>query len=105
MKKTVRIDKGAYKELKRFPPEVYKRFTALFDLLETKGKLEKPFAKKLKSEKLFEIRIRHQRQWRAVYAYLSGDFIVILCAFQKKTRKTPFKQINKAHQRLQFYTK
>lgn len=102
MKKTVRVDKRAYKELRKFPPEVYRKFTALFDLLEDNGKLEEPFAKKLKGEKLFEIRVRHQGQWRAVYSYLSGDFIIVLCAFKKKAQKTPLEQISKAHKRLQF---
>lgn len=61
LKKTVRVDKGAYKELKKFPVGVYVRFTALFDILEEEGKLELPYAKKMQGG-LFEIRIKHQGQ-------------------------------------------
>ena len=101
MKKTVRIDQKAARELRAFPADVYVKFTALFELLEEKGKLELPFAKKLRGQEgLFEIRVSYGGQWRAVYAYVFGNIIVILSAFRKKSQKTPEKELMKANSQI-----
>ncbi len=104
MKKSVRVDKRAEKELKRFPGDVYAKFIATFEILEMDGRLEEPYAKKIRNKKgIFEIRVRYKGQWRAIYAYLINNLIVILSAFRKKTQKTPLKEIQKAVNRLQTY--
>jgi len=104
VKKVVEIDKQAKGELSKFPTEVYAKFIFLFEVLEEEGRLELPYAKKLQGYgKLFEIRVKHRGQWRAVYAYLSGDMVIVLSAFGKKTQKTPIKEIDKAKSRLKFY--
>lgn len=101
VKKTVLLHKKAEKELSKFPRIVGLKFKALFEILENKGKLEQPYAKKLTGQdELFELRVTFQGQWRAVYAYVVKDTIVILSAFSKKTQKTPPKEITKAQKRL-----
>jgi len=99
VKKSVFVDKRAVRELSAFPRSVQIKFQALFEILEEKGKLEEPFGKKLSGTHLFEIRVRYQGQWRAIYAYIGMDKIVILCAFSKKTQKTPESELEKAIKR------
>jgi|SRR3989339_1538784 len=102
MKKIVFLDSLATKELNSFPREIKTRFNDLFEILSEEGKLEMPFAKKI-GNKLFEIRIKHEGQWRAIYAYVLKNQIIILSAFQKKTQKTPKKELTKALKRLSQY--
>ena len=104
MKKQIILNYSAIKELDTFSIEIQARFNDLFQILETKGKLEMPFAKKLDTN-LFEIRIKHKGQWRATYAYILKNRIIILSAFLKKTQKTPKKEITKALRRLKTYEK
>ena len=102
--KTVFIDKRAEKELKSFSRQVQLKFKTLFVILEKKGKLEEPFGKKLAGrDNLFEIRVKHDGQWRAIYAYIEKDLIIILLAFAKKTQKTPQAVLEKAKRRLSDY--
>lgn len=101
VKKTVLLNKFAEKELRKFDRVVQLKFQALFELLEAEGKLEEPYAKKLAgSTQLFELRIKYKGQWRAIYAYIQNDLIIILCAFAKKTQKTPIQELQKAKKRL-----
>lgn len=104
MKKTIFIDRRAAKEIKHFSRPVQLRFQALFEILEQEGKLEEPFGKKLAGhDNLFEIRVKYQGQWRAIYAYLKKENIVILSAFGKKTQKTPKAELEKARTRAADY--
>lgn len=100
MKKVVELDEKANEELLTFSDEVQARFIALFKILEKDGFLKEPFAKRLNKD-IFEIRVKYQGQWRAIYAYLKSDKIIILSAFSKKTQKTPLKELKKAEKRLQ----
>lgn len=101
MKKIVLLHRRAEKELLKFPRMVGLKFKALFEILEDKGRLEQPYAKKLTGkDELFELRVSYQGQWRVVYAYVVKDAIVILSAFAKKTQKTPQQEITKAKKRL-----
>jgi len=104
MKKQIILNYSAIKELNTFSIEIKARFNDLFQILGKEGKLEMPFAKKLDNN-LFEIRIKHKGQWRATYAYILKNKIIILSAFLKKTQKTPKKEIVKALRRLQNYEK
>jgi phage-related protein len=102
--KIVVVDKRADKELKKFPHAVQLRFYAIYRVLEVRGKLEEPDGKKLSgSTNLFEIRVKYQGQWRAIYAYLAEENIVVLSAFSKKTQKTPSQELDKAKKRLLEY--
>lgn len=104
MKQTVLIDKRASKELNKFTRPVQLKFQALFEILEESGKLEEPFAKKLTStDGLFEVRVKYQGQWRAIYAYLEKKTIIVLSAFAKKTQKTPTSELDKAKARMKEY--
>ena len=102
MKKTVIFDKRAQKEFSKFPQQVRVRITALAVELEKRGSLEEPDCKKIDSI-LFEVRVRYKGQWRALYAYVKDEFIIILCAFHKKTQKAPRNEIQKAKERLREY--
>ncbi|HAV15247.1 MAG TPA: hypothetical protein DCX25_02875 [Candidatus Pacebacteria bacterium] len=104
MTKTILIDKRAEKELKQFPRSVQLKFQAFFEILEKEGRLEEPFGKKLSGmARIFEIRVKHEGQWRVLYAYLYKDSIVVLSAFAKKTQKTPRIELEKAKNRLLGY--
>ncbi|OGV96195.1 hypothetical protein A2W24_05135 [Microgenomates group bacterium RBG_16_45_19] len=104
MRKIVIVDKRAQKELSRFPRPIQLKFRSLFEILEIDGILKKPFAKKLTNQgQLFEIRVKYQGEWRAIYAYWKHYHILILSAFAKKAQKTPEKELTKAKQRLSNY--
>ncbi len=104
MKKIVIVDRRTNKELQHFPIAVQIKFKALFKALEIYGKLEEPEGKKLIGNSgLFEVRVKYQGQWRAVYAYIKNDQIIILSAFAKKTQKTPKTELEKARNRLLEY--
>lgn len=104
MRKQVLLLPNAEKELNKFPRSVQLKCKALFEVLATEGKLEAPFAKKLAGQQdLFEIRVKHQGQWRVMYAYIENKIALILSAFVKKTQKTPLDQLTKANNRLNTY--
>lgn len=104
MKRQLYVDKKARKELAKFSKTVQLKFQALFEILEELGRLEEPYAKKLSGSKgLFEVRVNHNGQWRAIYAYLEKEIIIIVSAFVKKTQKTPSNELHKAQQRLREY--
>lgn len=100
MKKVVGIDTRVLKDLKKVPKEVRKKFLTYFQVLEDIGKLEEPDAKKLKGYDLYEIRVRVRGAWRGFYAYVGKREIHVLHVFQKKTQKTPQKEIDTALSRL-----
>lgn len=102
MKKMVRLDKRAIKEIKKFPGDAQIKARAMIKVLARDGNLIEPYGKKL-DDGLFEIRIKYKGQWRLIYAYLIDDFIIVLSAFQKKTQKTPLIEIKKAKTRLKGY--
>jgi phage-related protein len=102
MKKMVRLDKRAIKEIKKIPEDAQIKARAMIKVLARDGNLIEPYGKKLDNE-LFEIRIKYKGQWRLIYAYLIDDYIIVLSAFQKKTQKTPLIEIKKAKNRLKGY--
>ena len=104
MLKNITLDARADKEISKFPKSVRVKLWAYIDQLNEKGELKKPFAKKIKSKPdLFEIRVKHQGIWRVLYAYIHKEEIILLSGFQKKTQKTPVREINKAISRLYQY--
>lgn len=104
MKKKVLIDKRAKKEIKKFPKKAREEIQARIELLEERGKLSEPYAKKIKG-KLFEIRVKYRGQWRVLYYYFVDDLILALSAFKKTQQKTPLEEIKKAEGRLKEYSK
>lgn len=102
MRKEIVYDKNALRELQEFSREVQKEFQAYIMLLSSEGRLEFPEARKIDKE-LFELRVVKEGIYRGFYAYVKKDFIILLCFFQKKTQKTPFRHIETAKQRLKKY--
>ena len=102
MRKEILYDKNALKELREFREEVQEEFQAYIKTLRQEGKLEFPEARKI-TKHLFEIRVIHEGIYRAFYAYAMKDSIVLLHFFQKKTQKTPLKNVKLAQQRLKQY--
>lgn len=96
--KDVFIHPGAQKEIKACRKEIREEFYQLFRELYSLGKLEYPKGKKLRNHDLFEIRIQEQEAYRGIYCYYK-NVIVVLSVFQKKSRKTPQKEIEKAVKR------
>ena len=102
MKKLIKIDKRAEEELDTFSEKVQIKFRGLIDVLMSEGRLEYPDGKKL-GKNLFEIRIKVGGIYRGLYAYLVGDVIIILHFFNKKSQKTPSKDISVSERRLKEY--
>lgn len=104
MEKNIIFEKHALKEIRVFPQRVQEKFASFITVLERKGELQYPDAKKLQSEKdLFEIRIKYKGEWRAIYAYVIKNRIIMLSAFHKKSQKTPIEEIHKARKRLRMF--
>jgi len=102
MQKRLYFDKNALRELRKFSEAVQIEFEALFTILKEKGRLEYPEPKKI-DKKLFELRVKYKGQYRGFYAYAGKTYIVILCFFRKKTRRTPIRFIKLAKRRLSQY--
>lgn len=88
---------------KQSPKSQAKIFAELDDMIEF-GLM--PRGNKLKhlEGKLWELRFRSiGHQFRFIYFAHTGMRIVILHGFSKKTRKTPRRELNTAHRRLQDY--
>lgn len=102
MKKIVYLDKNAKNNLDNLPKKIQAEFYAQFKVLEKEGKLNYPYAKKI-SQELFEIRIKVKNIYRAFYAYIKINQIIILHIFNKKTKKTPLKEMKLAKKRLKKY--
>lgn len=101
-KKTVYLDKNANRELHQFPESVQIEFVAYFKILSLEGKLDFPEARKI-DRNLYELRIKLLGAYRGFYAYIGKTSIIILHCFQKKTNKTPLKDIKTAKTRLRQY--
>jgi len=89
VQKHVYIDRRAEKDLASIPRQAQLKFRSLFNALSEKGKLEMPFGRKMDGyDNLFELRVKHQGQWRGLYTYIKGNTIIILSIFYKNTQKT-----------------
>lgn len=81
-----------------FPKEVKKELRILISELAYYGSLEYPNGRKLRGYDLFEIRVKLEGAYRCLYTYW-GNEIILLSAFQKKTQKTPIREIEKVIKR------
>ncbi len=68
------------------------------ELIEELEKVPETYLKHIKSaEGLYEIRFKHSRNIFRIFCFFKQDkLIIILHGFQKKTRKTPKKEIERA---------
>lgn len=64
-----------------------------------------PHLKKLSGTPLWEIKVLGQDNIRFLYAVPLGQYVLILHGFNKKTQKTPQKEINIAVKRLESWPK
>jgi phage-related protein len=88
-------------ELDALHPEMRAKFVHVAELLETFGPflVREPYVKPL-GKKLFEIRMKGRGGIaRAIYVPASGQRLVVLHAFVKKTPKTPRSAIHLALER------
>lgn len=96
------FDNKAQKEFEEFTQPVQIKFDFLLRTLRESGRLDFPDGRKI-DKNLYELRIKHQGEYRGLYAYIIQSQIVILCFFRKKTQKTPIKNLKTAKRRLKFY--
>jgi phage-related protein len=95
VRKDILVLSNARKELEDFNTEVREKFYELFEDLSYNGFLQYPDGKKLSGYDLFEIRVKRRNIYRCLYCHYR-DNIVILCAFKKKSQRTPRREIDKA---------
>ncbi len=103
-KKKVILHDLADKEFKKLDLSLQKYFLSIFELFEELGELREPESKKLAGYKnIFELRLRHNGQWRAFYGYKKDDFVLIVHFLHKKTQKISIKTLNLIEKRLKEY--
>ncbi|MFH1863856.1 MAG: type II toxin-antitoxin system RelE/ParE family toxin [bacterium] len=102
MKKVIKYDKNALDELEKFSSKVRTSFLGLINNLSEDGRLEYPDARKITGD-MFEMRVISGGAFRGFYAYVYKNLIVILHFFQKKSQKTPIKNLKIAERRLKRY--
>jgi len=77
------------------PPGIQAEYVKLVERIEADGYLIEPFGKKL-NQNLFEMRLRRGRQVRVVYFYHTGNRVIGVHAFIKKTQQTPARELAQA---------
>ena len=88
-------------ELNSLPPDMQAKFLHIAEILESFGPLQvrAPYVKPL-GHKLFEMRMKGKAGIaRAIYVAATGQRLVVLHAFIKKTAKTPRSAIQTALER------
>ena len=66
------------------------------EVLKTQQRIGTNFVRYIR-DGLFELRIQHERNiYRAFFIFDEGNIIMLFNGFQKKTRKTPENEIEKA---------
>jgi phage-related protein len=85
-------------------PKVKAKFSRIFDLLqEQRTAVGKPYVAPLEN-KLYEIRIEQDTNiYRTVYFAYKDRRFIMLHGFQKKTQKTPKKELNLAQERMKAF--
>ena len=81
--------------------KVKARFAQIFDLLQDKGtSVGMPYVRPIVNTKLYEIRVEQSTNiYRIFYFAYTGRRFILLHGFQKKTQKTPKKEIELAEKR------
>ena len=97
--KRLRFIGSSLDDLRNFPTEA--RRQAGFELYAVQRGLEPADWKPMKTvgSGVREIRIRVLGEWRVIYVAKFADAVYVLHAFQKKTQKTPRKDIEIARRR------
>lgn len=95
------VSEMAFAEIKALPRDLQAKLTRVIDLIEANGlaALPTPYVKHLE-DKLWEIRLQGRTNIaRSIYVTASGQRVIILRTFIKKTQKTPRREIELAHER------
>jgi len=79
----------------RQPDEVVAEYAAVVHLLEEHGCLVSPHGEKIEPG-LFAVRLTRGCNIRVFYVYLAGDEVYGVHAYEKKSRKIPQNELNKA---------
>ncbi len=88
------------------PPKVQLKFNWTIQLIATQERISEKFFKHLSGTSgLYEIRIEHgSNQYRLFSFFDEGQLIIIINGFQKKSKKTPHREIKLAEQiKKQYY--
>ena len=100
----------AYKDyfinfLKNQPEKVQNKIYKVIEIIETFEHIPETYLKQIKGTKgLYEARIRIGKNiWRVFCFFDKGRLVILLTGFQKKTQKTPKKEIKKAEKLMQEY--
>jgi len=93
--------------LKKQPEKVQNKIFKIIEIIETIEHVPETYLKKIKGTNgLYEARIRLGKNiWRVFCFFDKGNLVILLTGFQKKTRKTPKKEIKKALELMQEYYK
>lgn len=68
----------------------------VLDMLKTQERVSERFVKSIR-DGLYEVRAAHNGNiYRAFFIFDEGNIVMLFNGFQKKTQKTPAKEINKA---------
>jgi len=95
------LDSDVRKELEAMPKGIIASFLRISRLIETHGlhRVHEPYVKHLEG-RLWEIRMKGQDGIaRAIYVTATGQRVVVLHVFSKKTQKTPRRAIELALRR------
>ena len=102
------LDKRVDRELTKLPRDLYARFLRVAELLSDlgPGAVGMPHVRSLSGTgNLWEIRMNGKDGIaRAIYVKASGQRLVVVHAFQKKTQKTPKAALETARQRAKGMT-
>lgn len=93
---------AALVEIAPLPPGLQGRLLRLFDLVEAHGvnALHEPHARKVEGQ-LWGLRVSPREGIaRGLYVALSGQRVIVLHVFEKKTQKTPRRSIDLAWSRM-----
>lgn len=89
--------------IKTLNQKVVEKIDYIFSVIETQERISEKFVKHIENG-LFEIRIEYQSNiYRVFFCFDDGKLIVLFNGFQKKTQKTPRKEIEKALKIMQEY--
>jgi phage-related protein len=84
--------------------KVKAKFAHVFDLLQEQGTaVGKPYVAPIE-DKLYEIRVEQDTNiYRTIYFAYTGKQFILVHGFQKKTQKTPRKEIDLAKERMKAF--
>ncbi len=81
-------------------PSLQKKFNWTLMLISTIARVPEKYLKHLSGTSgLYEVRVEHESNIYRVFCFFDeGNWIILINAYQKKTKKTPNKEIQKAKQ-------